>query len=223
MLSSYYDPQGLALDPLGNETSLDFLFDDESKRSYDLTLTVPEDGSLELALVDFSAADFRLNLTVELSFRSRANLRIVSLCRPGETKAYSVNVKHLGKKSYSRTFMNGINLGDGTLRFLGSSYIQNGAHESDTRQEGRITNLSEKSHSECSPALLIKDYDVKASHGAAVGAYNPKELYYLMSRGLSEKESKTLITIGTLQPTIESLKTKELKEKAETALAELFR
>ena len=117
--------------------------------------------------------------------------------------------------------MAGINSGEGKLFFLGNSTIVNGAHRSDTRQEGKITNLNPLAKSEVSPSLLIKENDVKASHGAAVGAYNESELFYLMSRGLSLEESKKLITYGSLLPIIESLGDEKLVEEAKNSMGEL--
>lgn len=177
-----------------------------------------EGRSVELTVVDFSEQDVDLTVNVNLSEASRAIVKVASICRGKETKVFSINVYHNGGRSYSRTTMAGINQGDGTLRFLGTSYIKNGAHKSDTRQEGKVTNLSLKSRSEVSPALLINDNDVKASHGAALGAYDPQAIYYLMSRGLTESQSKKLITVGNIVPIIDSFNDKKLVEKARSVL-----
>jgi Fe-S cluster assembly scaffold protein SufB len=42
-----------------------------------------------------------------------------------------------------------------------------------------------------------------------------------MSRGLSEKEAKSLITEGTLLPLLQTLSDSKMKEKTKTALQEL--
>ena len=86
-----------------------------------------------------------------------------------------------------------------------NNLIPNGIKKVETRQEGRINNLSSSAKSEVSPVLLINDNDVKASHGAALGAYNPDALFYLTSRGISIEESQKLIIKGTLSPIINKL------------------
>lgn len=199
----------------------EIFFDSPKERLFTLSYAVPANRRLELILVDFSRSSFSLSLQVDLARNSSAIVRIVSLSHDGEKKTYRADIRHLGEKSFSRTYMAGINLGNGTLSFLGNSTIINGAHKSDTRQEARITNLSLESKSEASPALCIQDYDVKASHGASLGAYDPNELFYLMSRGLSEKEAKSLITEGTLLPLLQTLSDSKMKEKTKTALQEL--
>jgi len=201
------------------DSHFDYFFSQANeKNEYSLSFDVKEGRNVDINIIDFSPSKLTLNLEVNLPFSSHANIQVASVCFDSGDKVVSVNVNHLGEKSFSRTTMAGINVGSQSMKFLGSSFIKNGAHGSDTRQEGKITNLSENAKSEVSPSLLIKENDVKASHGAALGAYNPDILYYLMSRGLSEGESKKLITYGNLLPIIESLGNKELVEQAKEVL-----
>jgi Fe-S cluster assembly protein SufD len=37
---------------------------------------------------------------------------------------------------------------------------------------------------------------VKASHGATVGQLNPEQLFYLKTRGLTDKEAKAIMVEG---------------------------
>ncbi len=180
-------------------------------------LTVSPQVSLKVTYIDFAKSDADLDFDVVLKDDARAELSLASL-NEEHKKVYRFNVRHEGVRSYSRTKMGGINDGKGVLRFLGSSYIRNGAHKCDTRQEGKITNLSADCKSEVSPSLLIKENDVRASHGAALGAYNPDHLFYLMSRGLTMEESKRLITYGSLLPMIESAEDDSLIEEAKNSL-----
>ncbi|MBR4811819.1 MAG: SufD family Fe-S cluster assembly protein [Bacilli bacterium] len=57
-----------------------------------------------------------------------------------------------------------------------------------------------KSDGIASPALVIDDNDVSASHAAVVGRLNEEHLYYLQSRGVSLEEAKRLIASGYLRP-----------------------
>lgn len=186
-----------------------------------LSFTVEPSQSLELTLVDLADADLSFEIDVDLKAGASAKISVASLDLSSHNKKYRVNINHLEPDTFSRTSMAGINAGSGSLELLGNSLIRNGAHRSDTRQEGKITNLSPLAKSNVSPALLIQENDVKASHGAALGAYNPDELYYLMSRGLSLDESKKLITFGSLLPIIETLQDEAALEEAKQALEAL--
>lgn len=184
-------------------------------------IILKENATLDFTLVDFARTDFDYSLNISLKRGARVIFSLASLGFEDTAKVFHFNVSHEEGNTYSRVSMNGINNKNGVLKFLGNSLIVNGAHKSDTRQEGKITNLSIDCKSEVSPALLIKENDVNASHGAALGAYNPDELFYLMSRGLSLDESKKLITFGTLLPVLEKLGDQDIIEKAKASLQEL--
>ncbi len=207
---------------ISEDTTLRFFFSEAKYgKSQNLTFTVEENQTLDFTMVDFSDADIELNVDIILKRGAKAIVSLASIGFASTKKVFHMNVLHSESDTYSRVMMSGINTGDGILRFLGNSHIVNGAHRSDTRQEGKITNLSSLCKSEVSPALLIKENDVSASHGAALGAYNPDQLFYLMSRGLSSLEAKKLITFGTLLPIIEKLEDSKLVEKVKNSLEAL--
>ena len=69
--------------------------------------------------------------------------------------------------------------------FNGIGYIKHGGTKSIANQESRVLMLSE---SDANPILLIDEDDVEAGHAASVGRVDPEQLYYLMSRGISQKK-----------------------------------
>lgn len=56
------------------------------------------------------------------------------------------------------------------------------------------------------PKLEINTNDVKAGHGAAISRINDEELFYLMSRGLSEVQAKKLILDGLVEAFLDRAK-----------------
>lgn len=187
----------------------------------DIEYTVDEGRTLSVTIADLSERDIDVSMRISLRRGASAYVNLASVCPAGRRKSYKFDTVHTEGSTTSKVRMAGINAGDGTLLFYGTSDILNGSHKSVTRQEGRITNLSPGSKSEVSPALLIKDDDVNASHGAALGAYNPEAMYYMMSRGLTEAESRKLITLGSMLFVIESMEDKGLAEETEEALEAL--
>ena len=206
---------------ISEDTHLVYFISEKRKEDVlKMNINVTDGASLRITYIDFAPSDIDADFEVSLNEGTSAEISLACLnssCK----KIYRFNVYHNGMTSYSRTKMGGINSGNGVMKFLGSSFIKNGAHKCDTRQEGKITNLSADCKSEVSPALLIKENDVKASHGAALGAYNPDHLFYLMSRGLTMEESKRLVTYGSLLPMIESCEDEKLIEEAKEALGAL--
>ncbi|MCQ2069620.1 MAG: SufD family Fe-S cluster assembly protein [archaeon] len=199
-------------------TKIDVLLPDTVDGTHVIDYTVSDCSELDLTLFDLADGDVDLSLRVHMKKGASCRVNIASICRDGKKKIFSVDTIHVEGNTFSRTKMAGINAGEGTLRFIGTSDVRNGAHGSDTRQDGRITNLSPGSRSEVSPVLLIKDDEVDASHGAAVGAYDPNAMYYLMSRGLTEAESRRLITIGSLIPVADAFYDDGIRKEAMDAL-----
>ena len=60
--------------------------------------------------------------------------------------------------------------------------------------------LDAKSRSDTYPTMEIADNSAKITHEATVSKVGEEQLFYLMSRGLSELEATTLIVNGFFEP-----------------------
>ncbi len=60
--------------------------------------------------------------------------------------------------------------------------------------------LDDISRSDTIPTTDVKNKDVEISHEAKIGKISDKEIFYLMSRGLSEEEAKAMIVRGFASP-----------------------
>ena len=76
------------------------------------------------------------------------------------------------------------------------------AQQTEAYQENHNIVLTPEAKVETKPQLEIYADDVKCSHGATVGQLNEDELFYMRSRGIPEKESKTLQMLSFLSPVI---------------------
>lgn len=65
--------------------------------------------------------------------------------------------------------------------------------------------LDTLSISETIPDIRVKNSSANVAHEASVGNINPHTLFYLMSRGLSEEQAKTLLVRGFISPLIKEL------------------
>jgi len=54
---------------------------------------------------------------------------------------------------------------------------------------------------------------VKATHSASVAQINDEQIFYLMSRGLSEDEAKKLIIVGFFEPIVERIPVPEVARR----------
>ena len=97
--------------------------------------------------------------------------------------------------------------------FNGIGHIKHGGTKSIANQESRVLMLSEHARGDANPILLIDEDDVEAGHAASVGRVDPEQLYYLMSRGISQKEAERLVIHGFLDPVVRELPIEDVKRQ----------
>ena len=71
--------------------------------------------------------------------------------------------------------------------------------KTDAYQRNENLLLSSLSHATSEPALEIKANDVRCTHGATISSIGTEELWYMMSRGISEDVARDLIADGFLK------------------------
>ena len=96
---------------------------------------------------------------------------------------------------------------DDTARtiFSGLIRVNPAAHKTDAYQKVRNLLLSDDAEANSAPGLEIEADDVRCSHGATSGQIDDEELFYLMSRGISRKDSQKLVVFGFLQEAIKRI------------------
>ncbi len=127
-------------------------------------------------------------------------------------------VEHKAPKTEGFIEHYGVANDESTLLFEGIGKIHKNMKRSNARQSNKGVVLGDKARLDANPLLLIDEYDVEASHGAAIGQIDEDQLYYLMSRGLSQKDAERLIINGYLAPLNDVLKNDLLKEHVQALL-----
>ena len=105
---------------------------------------------------------------------------------------YKIVVNHNSSKTISNIYNHGVNVKDNKLDFDITGYVPNKSDKSECNQKNQILNISD-GKSTILPKLLIDNYDVVSSHSAYIGKFKDEILFYLMSRGISEKVSYDLL------------------------------
>jgi len=135
---------------------------------------------------------------------------------------FNTDVTHTGKKSYSRTDIRGVFLDNASISNDGMIRITKGAKGSDGYFTSKIL-LFDNAKGISVPSLEIDENELKAGHASTIGRPDEEQLFYMQSRGLSEKEAQKLLIYGFFEPVIKLLP-KELqqttRERVETYLYE---
>ncbi len=109
---------------------------------------------------------------------------------------------------------------DGRSRsvFRGLIRVHPGAQRTDAYQTNRNLILSSEARADSLPNLEIGADDVRCSHAATVGQLDREELFYLMSRGIPEKEAVRLVIFGFFGEVLEQLEIEEIRTEMVRAI-----
>ncbi|MCP8617736.1 Fe-S cluster assembly protein SufD [Salirhabdus salicampi] len=153
------------------------------------------------------------NVTNLMGENSVANAKSVSVGRGDQKQDFMTNITHYGKGSDAHILQHGVMKDSASSIYNGVGKIEHGASKSNAEQESRVLMLSSKARGDANPILLIDEDDVTAGHAASVGRVDPIQLFYLMSRGISQKEAERLIIHGFLAPVVNELPIESVKKQ----------
>lgn len=89
--------------------------------------------------------------------------------------------------------------------FTGNLIIPPNLKKVVAHQESFNLSLNKKARAEANPKLEVLAEDVSCTHGATVGDIDEEQYFYLLSRGLSPEESKSLLVTAFYGETIHSI------------------
>ena len=98
--------------------------------------------------------------------------------------------------------------------FSGTIYVHKAAKDTMSYQKHSALLLDQAAFVAAQPNLEIFTDEVKASHGATAGQISKEQLFYLTSRGLSKEQAHTILIEAHLKEILNSITTKEDKERA---------
>ena len=122
-----------------------------------------------------------------------------------EDHEIKVKINHLAENTQSNQFSKSII--DGTAKgiYQGKIFVDQIAQKTNGYQLIKSVLLSDQCTFHSKPELEIYADDVKCSHGSSSTSLNKDELFYLMARGIPEKQAKRLIVQGFLSEVIEKI------------------
>ncbi|KIL42651.1 Fe-S cluster assembly protein SufD [Jeotgalibacillus soli] len=153
------------------------------------------------------------NVTHLVGDNSFGDTKSVVVGRGTQKQNFTTKVIHWGKNSEGYILKHGVMKDSASSIFNGIGKIEHGATKSNAEQESRVLMLSEKARGDANPILLIDEDDVTAGHAASVGRVDPLQLYYLMSRGISQHEAERLVIHGFLAPVVTQLPIEGVKRQ----------
>ncbi|UXR78808.1 MULTISPECIES: Fe-S cluster assembly protein SufD [unclassified Staphylococcus] len=173
-----------------------------------------EDATINWSLGLMNEGDQIIDNTTNLiGDRSTSDLKSVVVGRGDQTINLTSKIVQYGKETDGYILKHGVMKENASSIFNGIGHIKHGGKGSAANQSSRVLMLSENARGDANPILLIDEDDVEAGHAASVGRVDPEQLYYLMSRGISQEEAERLVIHGFLDPVVRELPIEDVQRQ----------
>ncbi|WP_381414921.1 Fe-S cluster assembly protein SufB [Spiroplasma endosymbiont of Anurida maritima] len=132
--------------------------------------------------------------------RSKGQCISIAVAKENVYQDAGAKMIHLGKETSSKIISKSMTFNGGTVNYRGLVYIGENAVNSKARVECDTLILDGQSHSDTIPKNKVLNNQSKIEHEATVSKVSDEQMFYLMSRGLSEEQAMEIIVMGFLEP-----------------------
>ena len=171
-----------------------------SKNMYNLNTKrakVEENGIMEWVSGSFgSHVSYLYPMTILKGDNARSQFTGVTFAGKGQNLDTGAKMMHIGKNTSSYINTRSISKGGGISTYRSAVVIQNQAKNAKSAVSCQSLMLDDVSRSDTIPAIDVRTNKADVGHEAKIGRISDEAVFYLMSRGISEEEAKSLIVSG---------------------------
>ena len=137
--------------------------------------------------------------------RAHGEILSMAFAGPGQHQDAGGKMVHVAPHTSSKITSKSISRGGGRASYRGLLKVYKGATDVRSNAVCDALLLDERSRSDTYPYIEIDEEDVTIGHEASVSKVGEEQLFYLMSRGLSEEEATTMVVSGFIEPLVKEL------------------
>jgi Fe-S cluster assembly protein SufB len=124
----------------------------------------------------------------------------IAFAGPGQHQDAGAKMIHAAPYTSSTIVSKSVARGGGRTSYRGLVQVDPGAHHSASTVKCDALLVDTISRSDTYPYVDVREDDVSMGHEATVSKVSENQLFYLMSRGLSEDEAMAMIVRGFVEP-----------------------
>ena len=124
----------------------------------------------------------------------------IAFAGPGQHQDTGSKMIHAAPHTSSTIVSKSVSRGGGRSSYRGLVHVNPGAHHSASSVRCDALLVDTISRSDTYPYADIREDEVSMAHEATVSKVSEEQLFYLMSRGLTEEESMAMIVRGFVEP-----------------------
>ncbi len=136
---------------------------------------------------------------------AKGEILSVAFAGPGQHQDAGGKAIHFAPNTSSKITSKSISRKDGRSSYRGLVKILSEAEGSRSNVVCDALLLDPQSRSDTYPYIEVDAQDVSLGHEATVSKVGEEQLFYLMSRGLSEEEATTMVVSGFIEPLVKEL------------------
>lgn len=129
----------------------------------------------------------------------------IAFAGPGQNQDTGSKVVHAAPNTYSTIKAKSISKGGGISTYRGSVMVTKNAKNTKCSVNCDALLIDDSSISNTFPFMKIDTNKVDIAHEASVGKIGDEEIFYLMSRGLSEEQAMQMVVSGFIEPIVKQL------------------
>ncbi|MEV0464729.1 Fe-S cluster assembly protein SufB [Nocardia tengchongensis] len=129
----------------------------------------------------------------------------IAFAGPDQHQDTGAKMLHLAPHTSSTIISKSVARGGGRASYRGLVQVNKGAHGSKSTVKCDALLVDNISRSDTYPYVDIREDDVTMGHEATVSKVSEDQLFYLMSRGLTEDEAMAMIVRGFVEPIAKEL------------------
>ncbi|MBR2603842.1 MAG: Fe-S cluster assembly protein SufB [Bacilli bacterium] len=175
-----------------------------SKNMYNLNTKkcyVEENGKIEWVMGSFGS---KISMLYPMNILNGKNAKCeftgISFAGKGQNLDTGIKIIHNAENTLSVVNSKSISKDGGICTFRSNTWIRKNAKNSKVVFDCASLMLDSESRSDTIPVDRIENSEVTYSHEASVGKLSDEEIFYIMSRGFTEEEAKSLIVRGFAEP-----------------------
>jgi Fe-S cluster assembly protein SufB len=124
----------------------------------------------------------------------------IAFAGAGQHQDAGAKMVHAAPRTSSNIISKSVARGGGRTSYRGLVQVQEGAHHSRSTVRCDALLVDDVSRSDTYPYVDVREDDVTMGHEATVSKVSDDQLFYLMSRGMTEEEAMAMIVRGFVEP-----------------------
>jgi Fe-S cluster assembly protein SufB len=140
-----------------------------------------------------------------LGENSHGEILSMAFAGTGQHQDTGGKILHFAPNTSSKITSKSISKGKGRASYRGLLKVSDGTGNIKSNVVCDALLLDPESRSDTYPYIEIDEEDVTIGHEASVSRVGEEQLFYLMSRGLSEEEATSMVVSGFIEPLVKEL------------------